>query len=165
MKKVVRAKATNRPPLMPLLLEDAIDMTSSSVSSAPEVEVVRKVSKAQVKWDDITETILLMEINSDNRSMNVSRPGELGRVGAFWSEVATAVNSHAPFSVVTASEKSCKDHYGKMVAKQKVGIPESTTRETYRFTGWWTRGGQNPTGSNGQWTLNFFLSLTMDNGL
>ena len=45
-----------------------------------------------------------------------------------------------------------------------LGTPESTKREPlYRVPDWWTRGGQNPTGSNGQWTLKFFLSLTMDN--
>ena len=113
-----------------LRLEDAIDMSGmiglEDVEEEVEVEIppqqqrpdAVRVMKPQVKWDEIAETVLMLEVNSDCRCMRVARPKN-GMKTIFWKEVAEAMNKHAVFRNCRVSDKSCKEHYWKMIEKQK----------------------------------------------
>ena len=59
MRKICRSHVMkSQPPIIPLVLTNAIDMSSVTAlgPTAP------RVGKSQVKWDEIAETVLLHEI-------------------------------------------------------------------------------------------------------
>ena len=141
MRRIIRALPLKRPHPVDVSvqnivrLEKAIDMSGMEgmegmeegvEEESVEIEVVpphvpeqiARVVKPQVKWDEISESILLQEINSDARCMRVARPRP-GMKNVFWKEVAEAVNLHSHFRNSRVSEKSAKEHYTKMVEKQK----------------------------------------------
>ena len=79
--------------------------TTVSASSASASSVSTPVFLRRCPWDAGQEQILITEVRSPDRCMNITEP-KYTLIGTYWQEVASAAQVHREFHNIQISSKS-----------------------------------------------------------
>ena len=93
--------------------------TTVSASSASASSASTPVFLRRCPWDAGQEQILITEVRSPDRCMDITEP-KYTLIGTYWQEVASAAQVHREFHNIQISSKSVKDHFNIMIANQRA---------------------------------------------